>query len=575
MADSLRLRWRFVAFGVLAGLVLWGLTQVSDSEAVPERLVAAARVATVGFFGTVLLMTGRTAEGYALRAAALVGLLGLLGALLVGFRFAGGADPFDSFGHFMALWVVVLGPLPFLIAQAGPGWRDYPTLFEESWSAAIRGMLAWVFVGVVWLLIFLSTTLLDLVGVEALAKLVEHKLSVMVISGASLGLGLAVVSELQNRIPSRLVVRLLRLVTPGVLVVAVVFVLALLLRGFELKDGWSAGRIILAMAALSIMLVTLVADKHGAKESDSRVLRVSARWLALMVPVLAGLALWTVLVRVGQYGWMPDRVLAALLAGLGLVYGVVYGLAALRRGGWMARVRAANPWLMLVVLAAALLWLSPLVNAERISAVSQKARILAGGDGTPGITHWKMRDLGLAGQEALDEIAAFGVAEGRDDLVAWAAGDGGDASFGPTDTTALQKQVAAVLPLIPVSATGTRDVVLAAMGGQELRDLLGVCEARLPDGAWSCVLVVADLIPAIPGDEAVLGTRMGGWNRLEGLIPNGGNLTRAPMRTQDGRSLNSAEVVALMLEWQTTPPVVAPVALNQLGAGPAGLVLLP
>jgi len=574
MTEAMSLRWRFVLMGGLGGLVLWALTELPRGDSGLESLVPAIFVGCLGFFTTLLLMMGRVGTWIGVRSAALVGLLVFLSFQLLYMRFADGVDVFEDLGHFMALIAVVFVPLPYLIAAGGPGWRDYPTLFEESWSAVIRATLAWVFVGIVWLLIFLSITLLDLVGLDFLERLVEEELSVSLIIGTSLGLGLSVVSELQNRIPSRLVVRLIRLLTPAVFVVAVVFVLALLLRGFDLKNGWSAGQIILSMAALSIMLVTLVADKHVAKETDNKVLRVSARGLALLVPVLAALALWAVIVRVGQYGWMPDRLFAALLSGLALVYGVTYALAALRGGAWTGRVRRANPWLSVTVLVAALLWLSPFVNAERISAQSQVARILAADDLGNMASYWEVSRLGVAGTVAIEEVAAFGKAEGRADLVEWAAGER-STERDPVDTTALQKELVAVLPLIPATATGTRDVMLAKMEEYQLSTILGACKARLPDGDWTCVMVVADLIPGRPGEEAVIGVWGEGWGNLYGLNESENQISTRELVGLDGQRLYGDEIKNLLQEWQKTPPVLAPAGLNQLGVGEKGLLMMP
>lgn len=56
----------------------------------------------------------------------------------------------------------------------------------------------------------------------------------------------------------------------------------------------------------------------------------------------AWLGVWAVWLRVAQYGWTPERLLALCGAILCLGYGALYLLAAFRRTGWQDRVRQAN-----------------------------------------------------------------------------------------------------------------------------------------------------------------------------------------------------------------------------------------
>lgn len=576
MSDGLRARWGMVLTGTVGGLVLWLLGKLADRATLPDHLMVALIAASVGFFTALLGLIGPVRPGHALKGAALVGLgLGLL-ALLVGFRFDNAWDFGQSGVHIVPLLVVLLVPLPFLIAAAGPGgWRDYPALFEESWSAAIRGTLGWVFAGILWSVIALSDALLGIVGIHLLGDWMYRGVVPFVITGAGLGLGLSVVGEVQHLIPSRLVVRLLRLLTPVVLVVAAVFVLGVVVQGMDgLFRGFSAAAVVLVVAAGAVTLVTLVVDMDEAQAPESRVLRQSARGLAGLVAVLAGLAAWAVAARVGQYGWTPVRLLAAAVAGLALCYGLAYLAAVLRGVGWMARIRRANLWLALGGLGLAVLWLTPAFDAERISSASQKARVLAAAPMPDPAVGGQMLGWGRAGEAAVEALKVVAETQGRADIAAWLGGQWDNGEIRPEMLTELRAAVTAVLPVRPASATGTRDVMLSLMAGYELQEIVDACNQTMAGGAAGCVMVVADLMPAVPGEEAVLGLARGDWATLDALIPADGYLQRSPLRKVTGQA-SAVEMRRLIAEWQTAAPPLTPVMLNQLGAGPEGLFAAP
>ena len=107
------------------------------------------------------------------------------------------------------------------------------------------------------------------------------------------------------------------------------------------------------------------------RRRKAAVLQRAAQATALILPVMAGLAAYAVWLRVGQHGWTPERLFVALACGLALVYGLVYALAVLRGVGWMGRIRQAQHRSGAAVILLAGLWLTPVLNAERISARNQ------------------------------------------------------------------------------------------------------------------------------------------------------------------------------------------------------------
>ncbi len=278
MDGSVRMRWVLAAFGAVAGLVFWGLVEAAERDILPMRLLLVLVAAAGGFFASGLMMAGPLTLRRALLNAAGIGVAAGALSFLASLRFDQPDAIFNSPYPVLALAAVVALPVPFLIAQGGPGWRDYPALFEGSWSIVVRGLVAWMFTGVIWGVIALSDMLLRVVGLRIIGDLAYDGAMPFLITGASLGLALAVVDELAEMIEARLIVRLLRLLAPAVLLVAAVFVLAAPLRGLSnLFEAWSAAGVLMAMGIAALCLLTLVVDRDDAAAPQSPVLRWSAR----------------------------------------------------------------------------------------------------------------------------------------------------------------------------------------------------------------------------------------------------------------------------------------------------------
>lgn len=589
MERTLKDRWVMATVGAVAGLAFWGLFKAADSGLVAdERILFVLAAAMAELFGALLAMAGPIGlYRAALRAVPLSLLIsGLVAWVMTRWNGDGAAVPGLSAleGFFSApmptLAVLAAGllPIPFLLAQAGGSWRAYPALFAHSWGIVVRGAVSAAFTGVVWGVIFLSDLLLGVVGLNLIGDIIEAETVPFVITGAVFGVAVAVVNELVADAGPRLFIRLLRLLMPLVFAVSTIFAVAALVWGFAQTFQWiSPAGTLLVMSAAGITLVTLVLDHGEGEASQSPILRQSARGMALLVPVLAGLSAWAIWARVAQHGWTPERIFVAVLAGLACLYGLAYAASVLRGRGWEDRIRRANPPIALVVIGLAVLWLTPVLNAERLSAEAQVARYDRGETGAEALDLWEISRWGHAGTEALAQLKALAEAK-ADTAMLERLKDPSAAVETPVaevDLAPLRAEVAAVLPLQPASATGTRDVMLGFMTQWELESLRDAC-ARVTNGVPGCVMVVGDLATAIPGEEAVLAQDTGGWVSIEAIYPGGeGWLIRREMRTGDGAVITLEDGLALIAGWVAAPPPLTPAPIMQVGTGEDGLFFLP
>jgi len=568
-------RWGMTATGATGAALVWAVIEASDQGALPDRaalflatLAATWCAAALAMAGPIGLIRSQTrALGLGVVVATLLWLTSL--------RFDEVTEVFAAPMPSFAAFLVATLPVPFLIGQARGSWRDYGALFFESWSILLRYTAALLFVGIVWAVILLSSEVLMIVGITVIDDLLDTSVVPIVVTGAALGLGMAVIHELADLVSPHLVLRLFRLLLPAVLVVMLVFLAALPFRGLSgLVSGLSPALLLLVMAAAGVALISVTVDQGDDQVAQGHLLVRSAQAMALILPVIAALAAWALWLRIAQHGLTPERLFVALVAGLGLAYGVIYALAVVRGAGWMGRIRRGNIAMALVVILLSALWLTPVLNAERLSAYNQLSRYDAG------LT--QVADLDLAALESWGRPGAAvlgALAERAKDpaQAALAARLAGDSDPGGLAQAAALKAVMAILPVQPATATGTRDTLLAAAFDFQLRDWQEVCARPASSGGSSCLMVVADLLPLFPGEEAMLVLEHDpDYTEVIGLyLSMDGTLITRPVLRADGTYPTSDEAATLLRDWSQVPPPMTQAPINQLGTGESGLMLQP
>ncbi|RAP42092.1 hypothetical protein BYZ73_06985 [Rhodovulum viride] len=537
-------RWMLGGLGALAGLAAWVLFGVLPQ---PMAAMGLARLHlflaafATAFFGAGLAMAGVLRPGRALGAAAGLGLplAGLLTWASLRFDTVAALLGDDvAVPAFAALLVLAT---PFAITGLSPGarWFDYAALFTRAWQIVVRMAAAWLFVGLVWGILFLSNALFGLVGIGVIDWLLDVEAVPYLVTGLTLGVALAVVGERSDYVSPDLVLGLFRLLLPVVLAVVAVFLAALPARGIgQLFGGLSAASILMAMVFGAVTLISSAADAEDGRLRLGAVTGWSARLLALLLPFLAGLAGVAVALRLRQYGATPDRLLAAALAVLAMGYGLGYAGAVLGARGWAARVRRVNVAMALAAAALAAALLTPVFDPQRISAANQLARYDSGRVAADRLDLWTLgHDWGRAGRAALDrlaeraggdpklaeQLAALDTAETRADFEVARSG---------SDIAAVRAGLARTLPVRPAGAALPQGF-LSSLRPWELQQIAEACKARTPQGNPACVALLADLSQDRPGDEILILAQS----------PGEGPLLRAYFADGDSFSMRSPDYV--------------------------------
>ena len=480
-------RWVLSAIGALAGL---GFYLLAEFHAELGEMVAIGAGAFLFSFSYLIMVCQGPLRLGASALYAGVSALIAAGLLMLG---AARFDPPSKFGDSALLPVFVVMVLlwaPYVIAHArgrmgqGAGLTDYAQLFNESWAIVVRVVSALVFLGLFWVLLMLSNALLELVGLTIIEDILEFDAVPFVLSGGVFGLALGVIYEMRGFVTPYLPLRLLRLLILPVLVVVAIFVLALPLTGMEgLVRGLSVTGTLLAIGAVIATLVTTAADVDASEEIHGDLSRRAAQILAVLLLPVAALALYGIAQRVMQYGWTPERIAAAVASVIALGYGGFYAVSALRGGDWMARVRWANARLALVFLAVCALWLSPVLNAQRISAKDQFARYMSGDLEAANLPlHQLKYQWGIAGSEV---FAALSALEGekhaalRNSLENWDA-----RRVSKTDAERLT-DITSVLVSLPERGAVTPEE-LAHVKSYQYGMLETACDTQTPGGNPGC-----------------------------------------------------------------------------------------
>lgn len=523
-----RRRILLASIGAVAGAALYALFEILPDITRSPLLLTGIVTGTLAFFSVLLVAIGPLSPRRAGMAALTVAVPVATLMAWVTLRFHD-LDGMMNAGHPVAAGaLLVFTGTPFVIGGYDPNarWNDYEVLFSRAWEIVVRYAAAGAFTGAFWLLYLLSDTVLDLVGVGILRDVLEIDPVAPILTGATLGLGLAVVHELKHLISPKIVLRLLRLLLPPVVLVSAVFVLLVPVQGLSgVVSELSAGATVMAMALALISLITITIDRNAAEAAEASTLVRSAQAATVLALILAALGALAVSLRVAQYGWTPERLLAALCAAVFVGYGMTYTVATLRRAALAAaRIRQANITMAVVTLALTALWLTPVLNAERLSARSQLARFEAGKTDAADLDLWRITHTwGRAGTRAFapyrqDDHPAHDALVDR--IAALDAGDLSPRTFEPQTSAEILADLSETLAYRPAGTDGT-ELLTALPEYTRLLIHRGCTHERTPKDAPACVGVVADFLPT-PGDELLVIYRDG--DKFETVAANGAYL---------------------------------------------------
>ena len=361
--------------------------------------------------------TGAGALGFGMErtrwwwAALFAGVVGTLAGLI--FYWNGGGWRVWSDWHTASLFLSIAIAVPlFQTARDEGGWRfPYPEVHGHAWTNVVLWCACWLFVGVVFALAWLLSSLFELIGLHFLRDLLQHNWFNALLFGGGFGAALGLLRERDNvvRLLQRVVTAVLAVLAPVLGVGLLIFLVSLPFTG--LTALWDATRsttpILLGCIIGALILANAVIGNGDDEEATNPLLRFGAMALAIAIFPLAVVAANATWLRIGQYGLTPDRLWAVVFVALASAYGVAYLLALARaRGRWARLARASNLRLAFVVAGVGLFLATPILSFNALSTADQVGRLEAGKI-APDKFDWAALafDFGDPGKAALKRLA--------------------------------------------------------------------------------------------------------------------------------------------------------------------------
>ncbi len=379
-----------VAIGLVQGVSLYLLQRAVEAKTWPatDGLIFAPLLAVAVFVPIILVaglgnMRPRTLAVWATGATVLCAGLAAYNI----FRDPTGGAAITRITPTAHLWFALATILFILhsLITSGEAERkfvaSYSRYFDVSWKQGVQLALAALFLAVFWGMLWLGAELFRLINIEFLADLIKRRWFSLPVTTLVFSYALHVTDMRAGLIRGTraLSLSLLSWLLPVMTLITVAFLLALPFTGLE--PLWSTRRatgILLAAAAALIFLINDAYQDGDVENPVAAIVRHAGTLAAVaLVPVVA-LAAYGLTLRVEQYGWTPDRIIALACIAVAACYALGYALATVRRGAWLKSVEVTNVVAAYVVLAVLLALLTPIADPARLSVANQIARLESG-----------------------------------------------------------------------------------------------------------------------------------------------------------------------------------------------------
>jgi hypothetical protein len=286
---------------------------------------------------------------------------------------------------------------------------NYATHFDVAWKQGLQLALAGVFVGIFWALLFLGAALFNLIHLDFLERLIEHRWFAIPATTLAIAAAFHITDgrSVLVRGARTLVLALFSWLLPLLTLIGAGFLAALFFTGLDpLWNTRMATSLLLVASAWLVMLINAAYQDGDKERAPVVVLKVSATVSGLLLIPIVALAGYAVFLRIAQYGWSSDRIVAVAAVVIATANAVGYAIAALWRADWFKPLERWNFWTALLVLGVIAALLSPLADPARIAVASQVARLESGKIAADKFDFYYLhREGGRFGKAALEKLA--------------------------------------------------------------------------------------------------------------------------------------------------------------------------
>ncbi|USX16417.1 DUF4153 domain-containing protein [Oxalobacteraceae bacterium OTU3CAMAD1] len=285
---------------------------------------------------------------------------------------------------------------------------SYGTYFEIAWKLGVQLLFSAFFVGALFMVLFMGSALFKLIKLNFLEELLrEAWFNVPVVFTAfSCAMHITDVRPAIVRGIRTLLLVLMSWILPVAAIIVTGFLCSLPFTGLQaLWETRHATSVLLAAVVVLVVLINAAFQNGEAVAGVQTIVRLSTRASCILIFPLTAIGIYALGLRVAQYGWTTDRIIAAACLLVASCYAIGYAWAAYQYDTWLRPLAPVNVTAAFLVIAVMLALFTPIADPARISVNSQMAR-LESGKTAPGQFDFRYLRFegGRYGREALERL---------------------------------------------------------------------------------------------------------------------------------------------------------------------------
>mgnify|MGYP000178632870 CR=1 FL=1 len=319
--------------------------------------------------------------------------------------------------------------LPFIQSQSLFKRRsiDYSALYRHSWDNFFVLSLAGLFMLIYWLMIVLSIFLFEMLAINQVKDFLLSPSFLLLTMPIMFSIGVRIGHEHERVISTIrfIALSICRFLLPLSAFISVIFAITLLFTGLE--PLWETG--VSTHALLWLIVVNLVFINGVYQDGSNTVnyplaIKVLVNLALIALVLFAFISVYSVYLRIDQYGLTPKRIYIMIISGVAALYTVTYAWAAISSfrsklgNHWLEQIKTPNVVIAYLVAGLIIIMHSPFMDVYNLSARNQFNRVLDPATdlerfdfgvlnyrlGNPGLEYLARLDTGLEdGSLALDE----------------------------------------------------------------------------------------------------------------------------------------------------------------------------
>ncbi len=299
--------------------------------------------------------------------------------------------------------------IPFFQCRiASWSWKvPYSDIFFQFCRNLFLLFQASIVIVVFWGLLITAGLLFDIVGLDSVPLLIFNPLTAVPLSAIIIAISISVAIR-HPGIDSlgRWLLSVLAWLLPFFSVLSVMFLLCLPFVGLHTLFSTGQASTLMLLLQFGTLILANAAYLDGVKSSfRTKWIDNLAKVSLLCLPFYAVLCIYSLSLRISQYGLTTDRIQALFLALTVGLWGLGYAITVLL-GKWPHYIGRVNISAIIFMAATVTLMNSPILDPSRLAASNQKSRILAGLS-DPDYLYMRFR-LGRWGINVLHELGDAG-----------------------------------------------------------------------------------------------------------------------------------------------------------------------